>query len=93
MTPSPNQLPFDLKQTTGYTCQKCGHDVFVPVVFLRRIPGLLVGSAQDQVFPIQTFSCVKCNETQKDMIPKELQFDASEEVKETPKPSKGIILG
>lgn len=93
MSPNQNQLPLDLRQTSGYTCPKCKHDVFAQGFFIRRASKLLLGTMQDQIIPVQTFFCVKCQTTLPDMIPDELKFDQAEEVKETPAPTKSIILG
>jgi hypothetical protein len=47
----------------------------------------------DQLWPIPVFNCTKCGTTLTESIPLELRTDNYEDVKETPAPTKKIILG
>lgn len=93
MSPNQNQLPIDVSNTTALVCPKCKNNLFTQVVYLRKIPKLLVGGIQDQIWPIAVFACTKCYTAHPDTVPQELKIDESEEIKEIPSPSKGIILG
>ena len=44
------------------TCTECGHNVFVPGIVFKKIPGVLVGDATRKFvpFPIKVACCAKC---------------------------------
>jgi DNA-directed RNA polymerase subunit RPC12/RpoP len=44
------------------TCTECGHNVFVPGVVFKQVPGLLLGQADIKTvpFPIKVACCAKC---------------------------------
>lgn len=64
---APVKTNIDIKQTTAIECV-CGSDVFIPAMKFRRVPKLLTGSKDDQIFPAQVYMCVSCG-----VIPE--QFD------------------
>lgn len=72
-----------LSQTEPIVCAECGCDRFVEVTLLRRVSKLIIGAAEDGVFPIPTFACQKCGHINKEFLPKGL------EKKEEPK--SGLI--
>ena len=56
----------DLK---SYTCDDCGHDIFVPGYILKRIPGLLSKSGKEESYSIPIFMCAKCHHVNEDNAP------------------------
>lgn len=75
MKPNQVKIPIDIKleDTTEIFCEKCGCNVFIPGVMLRKISKLLVGADQDQLLPLQIFSCGICSHVNQQFLPKELQ--------------------
>ena len=53
------QIQLDLKKTTPVKCD-CGNDIFMSVMKFRLVPKLLAGSKEDQLLPIQVFTCTSC---------------------------------
>lgn len=58
-------------QTTGIICENCGNNIFNEGLLLRRVSKFLVASSsdKDQVIPVPTFYCVKCQHVNKDFLP------------------------
>lgn len=56
---APVKTNIDIKQTTPIACE-CGSEVFIPAMKFRRVPKLLTGSKDDQIFPAQVYMCVSC---------------------------------
>ena len=65
------KLNISLSQTTEVVCEACGGDVFTEVLFIRKAPKFLTGSAQDSLIPIAAFACAKCKHVNEDLRPKE----------------------
>lgn len=72
-------LRFD--QTTGVVCEKCGNNTFSEVLLLRKVSKFLLAanSDKDQVIPVPTFSCVKCNHVNNEFLPEGLKHDDIED--------------
>jgi hypothetical protein len=68
-------------QTTGVVCENCSGKIFTEGLLLRRVSKFLVASTsdKDQVIPVPTFYCVKCQHVNKDFLPggleEEEEFD------------------
>lgn len=58
-----------LEKSTGTNCQSCGGFCFKPVTILRKISKLHIGSAQDQVIPVQAFRCDDCGDILREFFP------------------------
>jgi len=58
-------------QTTGVVCESCGNNTFNETMFLRKVSKFLVAttSDKDQLIPVPTFSCAKCNHVNKEFRP------------------------
>jgi hypothetical protein len=58
-------------QTTGVVCEKCGNNVFTEGLYLRKVSKFLVAASsdKDQVIPVPTFYCVKCQHVNKEFSP------------------------
>lgn len=58
-------------QTSGVVCEKCGGNIFGEAMFLRKVSKFLVAttSDKDQLIPVPTFYCVKCNHVNKEFSP------------------------
>ena len=55
------QIRIDFSNTTSITCDECGNDTFIEVVYLRKVSKLLTGSPEDQLIPIPSYACAKCH--------------------------------
>ena len=64
-------LNIDFNQTTAETCEKCGHDVFVPAFKMRKMSALLSPHGKETMIPIQVFACAKCGHINEGFLPKE----------------------
>ena len=71
-TATKQPLKLDIKQTTPIKCDNegCESDVFIPAMKFRRVPKLLTGSKEDQIYPVQIFMCVSCGN-----IPEQFDLD------------------
>lgn len=67
-------------QTTGVVCENCSGKIFTEGLLLRRVSKFLVASSsdKDQVIPVPTFYCVKCQYVNKDFLPGGLEEEESE---------------
>jgi hypothetical protein len=62
-TATKQPLKLDIKQTTPIKCDNsegCESEVFMPAMKFRRVPKLLTGAKEDQIYPVQIFMCVSC---------------------------------
>lgn len=64
------KLNIDMSQTTPVKCDKCGAEVFVEGVVLRKASKILIGSDQDGLIPIPVFCCGVCGNINENMRPK-----------------------
>lgn len=60
-----NQVQVDLSKFPNEKCS-CGSVFFKQVLLIRRVPGLLIGSSQDQIANIAILVCDECNEVFKE---------------------------
>ena len=72
------QLNIDLKSTTSVETPE-GNKVFSQGVLLRKVSKFVVGADEDAVMPIPVFYDVQSGEIVKEMLPKELRDEFSEE--------------
>lgn len=74
------------------TCTECGHNVFVPGVVFKQVPGVLLGQADVKIvpFPIKVACCAKCG-TISQADKEELQ-KAAETAKKATAANSGIII-
>lgn len=77
------QIHIGLNNTTALTCDECGNDTFIDVLYLRKVSKLLTGSPEDQLVPIPAYACSKCHHVN-------TQFKLRDA--EEPKPANPIIL-
>jgi len=62
------------EQTSGIICEKCKGSVFSEGYVLRKVSKFLVATVSDknQVIPVPTFYCVKCNHVNREFLPEGL---------------------
>jgi len=65
------KIMLDLNQTTPIKDNK-GNQIWDEGFLLRKVPGILVGSKDPQVYPIPIFYNVETKEILKDSVPKQL---------------------
>lgn len=51
----------DLSKIKNVKCT-CGNTFFEQAYIIKRIPGLMVGSTQDVMSPVEIYRCDKCKE-------------------------------
>lgn len=64
-----------LDKTVPVKCDACGSDLFHEVLYIRKASKFIIGSAQDALIPIPTFSCVKCNHVNEDLIAPDMKLE------------------
>lgn len=69
----PTQPKIDLKQTTPFFCDNCGHNVFHEAIMFRKVSALLSGTGKEGLAPIPVFACAKCGFTNDMFIPQEIR--------------------
>lgn len=53
-------MQIDVSQTTGIACEGCGHKLFEPAFYLRRVSRLITGGPRDEVIELMTYTCQEC---------------------------------
>lgn len=68
-------------QTTGIVCENCGGTIFGEAMYLRKVSKFLVAttSDKDQLIPVPTFYCLKCNHVNKEFSPLGLEEESKNE--------------
>jgi hypothetical protein len=75
----PMQGPnIDLKNTTPIT-SSTGGKIFAEGVILRKISKFVAGTAEDAIMPIPVFYDVQTGEVVKEMLPKEIRDEFTED--------------
>lgn len=67
------QPKITLKDTAEVVCEKCQGNTFQEASLLRSVSPLLSGQNKTSYIPIPVFICTRCNHTNKEFIPVELQ--------------------
>ena len=67
-----------LSDTTGVTCDECGHTIFEEGLIIRRVSQFLTRTSQPGMIPIPVFACKKCKYVNTEFLPRELK-DLGEE--------------
>lgn len=62
-----------LSDTTGVTCDECGHTIFEEGLIIRRVSQFLTGTSQPGMIPIPVFACKKCKHVNTEFLPRELK--------------------
>jgi|TARA_R100000081_G_C4724965_1_gene120167 DNA-directed RNA polymerase subunit RPC12/RpoP len=60
------QMQVDLDSTIEIVCDECGHNVFQPAYFLRKISRFMSPDGQDRLLPLDTMACAKCGNINKE---------------------------
>jgi hypothetical protein len=54
------QMNVDIDSTLEIVCDECGHNVFRPAFFLRKVSRFISPDGQDRLLPLDTMECSKC---------------------------------
>ena len=54
------QMNIDIDSTLEIVCDECGHNVFRPGFFLRKVSRFISPDGQDRLLPLDTMECSKC---------------------------------
>ncbi len=71
-------LNISLDKTKEVTCEKCGNNVFIEGMLLRKASRLLTGTSQDALIPITVFACSKCGNVNDEFLPFQLKQQTNE---------------
>ena len=69
--PLPKQVNVDISQADDVKCDKCGHDVFIPVFMIKKVSAIMSPNGQEIIAPVQVFGCNKCGHVNKEFMPRE----------------------
>ena len=50
----------DIDSTIEIVCDDCGHNVFTPAFFLRKVSRFMSPDGKDRLLPLDTMACNKC---------------------------------
>lgn len=59
----------NLKECPTIKCEVCESTYFREVIFLKRVPALMTGSAEDTVVPFPIYKCDSCGHVNKGFNP------------------------
>jgi uncharacterized Zn finger protein len=59
----------NLRDMDFIVCDKCGHNEFKEITYLKRVPKLLTGSPDDTVVPFPTYACLACGHVNEELNP------------------------
>ena len=71
--PQQQNVQVNLSNSTAIKCEKCGYDVFLPAVKMRKISKILTGGAQDAILPIDILVCGECGAVCEELLPREIK--------------------
>jgi len=54
------QMNVDIDLTTEIVCDECGHNVFKPAFFLRKVSRFISPDGKDRLLPLDTMACNLC---------------------------------
>ena len=69
--PFPSQVNVDISQADDAKCDKCGHDVFVPVFLIKKVSAIMSPNGQEIIAPVQVFGCNNCGHVNDEFMPRE----------------------
>ncbi len=61
-----NIKPEDLEDVC---CDKCGGQMFVPVVLFKKISAVLSPNGQKALFPLEVYKCDECGHINEEFLP------------------------
>ena len=59
----------NLRDMDFIVCDKCEHNEFKEITYLKRVPKLLTGSPDDTVDPFPTYDCLACGNVNDELYP------------------------
>lgn len=66
----------NLKDCPTIICEKCENIYFREVLYLKKVPALMTGSAEDTTVPFPIYKCDSCGHVNKGFNPfEEIQID------------------
>ena len=89
------QMPqIDPSEYPSLKCDKCGNVAFTTAMIIKKIPGVLLGSAnKTQLMPDQILVCSKCGTIlKKDREYYKLTDDGQDTVEEKQEPESSLII-
>ena len=69
--PLPSQVNVDISQADDVKCDKCGHDVFIPVFMIKKVSAIMSPNGQEIIAPMQVFGCNSCGHINEEFMPRE----------------------
>lgn len=67
----------NLMELDSYKCPECGCEEFKRVIYLKKIPGIMIGSGGgNEIYPVPMYKCTKCGKILNlDEVYKEINSD------------------
>ena len=68
----PNRPPtqvIDITKTEPLSCKKCGGEIFISVLVVRKLSKLLTGEKKDEILPFEVYLCGDCGEILEESLP------------------------
>jgi rubredoxin len=62
-------IQVDLRNCPTYQCSNCENIFFEEVVIIKILPGLMIGTGKNEVFPVKILRCKTCGEIIEDHKP------------------------
>lgn len=60
------QVKLNVADSPNVECENCENIFFNKVTVIKKISKLLVGTAEDQYVPMETYKCTECGNINKD---------------------------
>ena len=64
----PQQVKVDLGQAETIKCKSCGNYLFIQSFVLKKLSALVSPTGNEEMIPIQVFSCGNCGEVLEGML-------------------------
>ena len=68
MKPKSQQVKVDLGQAETMKCKSCSNYLFIQSFVLKKLSSLVSPTGQEEMIPIQVFSCGNCGEVLEGML-------------------------
>ena len=74
--PSKTPTPvIDITKTEPVSCKKCGGEIFISGLVVRKLSKLLTGQKKDEILPFEVYLCGDCGDILDESLPEGLKQD------------------
>jgi DNA-directed RNA polymerase subunit RPC12/RpoP len=75
LPPKPQTPVIDITKTEPIACKKCGSEIFISGLVVRKLSKLLTGQKKDEILPFEVYLCGDCGELLDESLPEGLKLD------------------